>query len=140
MRLQPNQFMADWELAERIALKRVYPLVDLRGCWFHYCNAIRKRRQKMGLKFHKTLKFNQDALLLYTELQQIPLLPAKHIEGGFRAIKQKAELLGLKYAFGDMFTYFENYWLNVVSNYEWLQITQILKSSTCFRTLKTQYR
>lgn len=94
MQLQPNQFMTDWELSERNAVKRVYPLVDLRGCWFHYCSAIRKRRGKMGLKFHRLLKNSFDARLLYTELLQIPLLPVENIEDGFCAIKGRAQTLG----------------------------------------------
>lgn len=68
----------------------------------------------MGLKFQTLLKYNSEARLLYTELLQIPLLPAEDIEDGFRELKQKAENLGLSRGFKDMFTYFLNYWLNVV--------------------------
>lgn len=117
MNLQPNQFMTDWELSERVALRRVYPGIDLRGCWFHYCNAIRRRRQKMGIKFHRLLEANKKAKLIYRQLQLIPLLPAEYIVDGFEEICHKARVQHFDKYFQDMFVYFQKYWLNVVSLY-----------------------
>lgn len=85
------------------------------------------------------LKDKADARLLYTELLQIPLLPAENIEDGFREIKGKAGALGLSHGFRDLFKYFENYWLNVVSIKIWFQMAQSFYSFMCFRTLKTRY-
>lgn len=108
--------MADWEKAQRIALRQLYPEVDIRGCWFHFNRAIIRRRQKMGIHFHRLLKNDQNALLIYKALQQIPLLPAENIVDGYYSIKNKAETDGLSRGFKQMFTYFESYWLTVVSD------------------------
>lgn len=114
LKLQPHLFMTDWEEAQRKALKRIFPTVDVRGCWFHYTRAFIRRRQKLGITFNRLLKNNENALMVYKSLQQIPLLPPERIIDGYNAIKQKAEADGLIHSFKDMFEYFEKVWLNVV--------------------------
>ena len=42
--------MLDFEIALRNSLKTVWPNIHLYGCWFHYCQAVWRRVQKLGLK------------------------------------------------------------------------------------------
>ena len=37
---KPVASMSDWELAARNAIKEVYPLITIYGCWFHYTQCI----------------------------------------------------------------------------------------------------
>lgn len=93
--LKPAQFMADWEGALRLAVKQVYPAADLRGRWFHYCSAIRKKCQKVVKGFHDLKDTNEKAYAIYKQILSIPLLPPEYIEDGYFAIKHKARFDGV---------------------------------------------
>ena len=43
-------FMSDFEMGSRNAIKNVYSGVCLKGCWFHYTQAIMRRVKKVGLQ------------------------------------------------------------------------------------------
>ena len=45
-----NTFMSDFEKSSRNAVVNVYGDVRLKGCWFHYTQAIMRRVQKVGLQ------------------------------------------------------------------------------------------
>lgn len=42
-------FMTDYEYAMRNALAIQYPQAKLRCCWFHFCQAVKKKAAKLGL-------------------------------------------------------------------------------------------
>lgn len=47
-KLEPTEFITDFEPSMRKAINTVYPGIALRGCWFHYCRAIKKMAIKLG--------------------------------------------------------------------------------------------
>lgn len=107
--LKPSEIITDFEEGMRIAIRNQYPNTILRGCWFHYCAAIRKKCLKLGL--HSLLKSNDDAKIIKKELMSIPLLPIESIEEGYLLVRNKARQCGLFEKFENLFSYYENYWL-----------------------------
>lgn len=112
MNLQPKEFMTDWECAMRKALGICYPFAVLRGCWYHYCAAIRLKALKLGLVSMR--KFNPEYWVIVKMLMSIPLLPPDKILNGFEYIKKRAAYSRLITKLKAMFDYYENYWLNQV--------------------------
>lgn len=58
-KLEPKQFITDWENGMRKAISTVYPNVILHGCWYHFCAAIRRKSRSLGLS--DLLKSNEKA-------------------------------------------------------------------------------
>lgn len=114
--LQPKEIMTDFEGGMRNSIKMVYPNVILRGCWFHYCSAIRKKVVQLGL--YPLTNRNRKAKLIFKEIMSLPLLPAANIVQGFIHIKKLANVHGLLGRFIGFFTYFESFWLLEVSYME----------------------
>lgn len=110
--LEPNEFITDFETGMRNAIQRCYPGVRLRGCWFHFCAAVRKKLLKLGL--HKLLKINHLARRIKKMLMCLPLLPAESFAQGYEFIKLKANEWEISRELRDVFIYFEQYWFKVV--------------------------
>lgn len=87
-KLEPSGLMTDWEAGMRKALRICFPNADLRGCWFHYCQAIRKKFAKLGL--HYTLVSSMDARMVKQAIMALPLLPPEKFEEGYDHIKDIA--------------------------------------------------
>lgn len=113
LKLEPDEFITDFEQAMRNAIQKRYPNAVLRGCWYHFCAAIRKKMMSLGL--HSLLKSNSKAAKIKIMLMNLPLLPAKHFSEGYQHIKCKARKYGLLQKFQKFFVYFENYWFAQVS-------------------------
>lgn len=109
-KLKPVEFMTDYEDGMRLAIKKHWPTVTIRGCWFHYSKAILKRCRKLGLA--KLLKENDNAKAIKKQLAALPLLPANQIEEGFTVIKKLATKKKLSKRFERLFSYVGRYWLN----------------------------
>ena len=74
---KPVASMSDWELAARNAIKEVYPLITIYGCWFHYTQCIWRKTQKLGLS--NAFKNNFQIQTFVRQLMAIPFLPASLI-------------------------------------------------------------
>lgn len=112
-KLEPAEFMTDFEDGMRLAIKSRWPNVPIRGCWFHLKKRIHSRCIKTGL--HKTLKNNVNGRTLKKMLQNLPLLPENLINEGFSSVQLFAREKQLEQSFGGLFSYFKRYWLNQVS-------------------------
>lgn len=110
--LNPLEMMTDFEAGMRNAIRKCYPGAALRGCWFHYSDAIRKRFLKLGL--HSILKSSSDARLIKYQLMSLPLLPAQNFEEGYLHVKNTAIEYNLTEDLKPIFLYYENYWLDQV--------------------------
>lgn len=108
-KLEPAGLMSDWEAGMRNALQICYPTAKLRGCWYHYCAAIRKKCLKLGL--HSVLKSDASARLIKHQIMSLPLLPSEHFLEGYQHIKETAVEAKLLTKFKPLFQYFENYWI-----------------------------
>lgn len=114
-KLKPKGLMTDWEAGMRNALRKCYPEATLRGCWYHFCAAIRKKCLVIGL--HSILKCNADARLIKKLITSLPLLPPENFEEGYAHIKNMANEFDLSSEFETLFSYFENYWINQVLSF-----------------------
>lgn len=112
-KLRPAEIMTDYEDGMRLAIKKRWIGVAIRGCWFHFCRAISKKCRKLGMT--SLLKENRVARIIRKKLMSIPLLPANQIENGSKWIQKFARKKGLSDRFSKLFKYFGSYWLNQVS-------------------------
>jgi hypothetical protein len=77
----------DFETATWRALRSVYSEIDLVGCFFHWCQAVRRRMDQEGLAKSTTSTEERRICRL---LLALPLLPAQFIRRSFENIKQQA--------------------------------------------------
>lgn len=115
LKLGPNLFMTDFEGGLRKALAICFPNAALKGCWFHYTQALRKNAIRFGLS--ALLKENSIAKQILRSLMCLPLLPPNKILEGYQCIKQCAADNRLMGKFRRFFGYFESYWLVQVTNF-----------------------
>lgn len=98
-----TEFMADYELATRKAVRKHFPNAILAGCYFHYCQAIRKAAKRHGLsidaRFAAAIK----------EISSLALLPNNFVVRGFKHI-------GKKFSNSVRWGRFSNYWNNQWKN------------------------
>lgn len=106
--MKPAEIMTDYEDGMRLAIKRYWPNVVIRGCWFHMARAVNKRHRRLGLSKIK----NKNRKIIKRMLLCIPLLAADRIQEGFQAIIAFAKKKRLFKRFAMLFKYFERYWLN----------------------------
>lgn len=115
LKLNPTEFMTDFEGGLRKAIENLYPHAALRGCWFHFCQALRKNALRFGL--NSLLKEEPEAKLILKALMCLPLLPENRILEGYWHIKHSAVENGFMHAFRKFFNYFESYWIVKVENF-----------------------
>lgn len=110
--LEPSTIMTDYEDGLRKAIRKHWPGVDIRGCWWHLKRAVHKKCMAIGMG--KLLNKSAEARLIKRMLTNIPLLPADLIKEGFNSVKEYAAKKKMIRNFDEVFTYFENYWLKQV--------------------------
>lgn len=112
IKLSPQSIHSDYEASLVRALRNVYPESKITGCWFHYCQALRKRfRYGKQNEMFRDLINNSDAYNLYKKLLSLPLLPAARIPEGFDIIKKEIFKKGFSKFFKSNLEYFDKYWL-----------------------------
>lgn len=109
--LEPASIMTDWEMGMRKALRLCYPHCILRGCWFHYCQSLRKKFIKLGLA--SLLKMDDFAKKISQQFMSLPLLPKEHFEAGLNYIKRLIPGYQLLASFRQFLSYF-NFWVRQV--------------------------
>ena len=80
-----EEIIVDFEKAVWGALRMCLPVVSVRGCWFHWAQAVYRRVKKYGLR---NAYMHQVYIRAYVrELMALPNLPASHIEPAFLEMK-----------------------------------------------------
>lgn len=102
-----KSIIMDFELAMRNALKNIYPNTELNTCWFHFCQAAKRRARKLP-NFVNAVATNEEARSAYYKLLALPLLPAKDIIPTFGLVKTQVEQ---NKAVTEFFNYFEKQWI-----------------------------
>lgn len=102
-------FMTDFEIPMRNALKAVHPLVELKSCWFHFCQCARRRVSKIP-NLAKLIRTNDHARELYKKFLALALLPHYEIIPAFNKIKAEALSIFSK-QFHPFLGYFEKQWI-----------------------------
>lgn len=112
-KLQPAELMTDFEKGLRKSITKVYPNTEVRGCWFHFCQALRKKSRALGLQ---TLQAqNASANIIIKEFMSLPLLPPEKIVEGFNQIIGSIREHGLTNEFKKFTAYFKNFWMKQVN-------------------------
>lgn len=107
-----QSFTTDYEIAMRKALNSFSPSSTLYSCYFHYCQAVKKRAfQTDG--FVKLISSNMNAKSVYYRLMCLPLLPSEHIDQAFIDLKQEADKID-KHGFHSFLKYFKAQWIKKV--------------------------
>ena len=108
---QVEMVMCDYERAIWNSLRAVWPTARVKGCWFHYCQAIYKRvkHEKLGNGFFNHIQVHKMARRLMTlalvDRNSIPLL--------FAELKRKYEpQINTSPGVKNLFNYFEKFWLH----------------------------
>lgn len=107
--LKPAIIMTDWEAGMRCAIRRTFPDCALKGCWYHYCAAIRKKLISLGLRHE--LKKNAKARITKQMIMSLPLLPNEKFDEGYAYIKSLTKEHKLWKKFENFFAYYDSYWI-----------------------------
>ncbi|CAF0969509.1 unnamed protein product [Brachionus calyciflorus] len=75
--LNPKYVMADFEKASRHAIQYHFPNIIIKGCWFHFKQAIFRRAVRIGLKQHYSKDEYRDFINL---LGALALIPIEHVQ------------------------------------------------------------
>lgn len=102
----------DFEKAERLALGQLRTGIPVLGCWFHFCQALRKMMATMGELF-ELVRNNENVKTIFAQFQCLPLLPAHLIENTFRNLAKKALKTTVK--FDRFIDYFNREWMKIVT-------------------------
>ncbi|XP_046577176.1 uncharacterized protein LOC124285076 [Haliotis rubra] len=104
-----KRVMADSEREVWQAVRGLLPMVEIRGCLFHWEQAIRRKVQALGLDVSIFQCVTSETIIskLIKKLMALPYLHHPHIPDQFAAIKATTEDTSLY----PLFTYAENTWL-----------------------------
>lgn len=113
--LDPLSFMTDYETSSRNALRVVYPAVDLKGCYFHFTQAVQRKGANLqkSEQFFKKINETGDMNRLFHKFLALPLLPHTNIIEAFNNLKCVAATYGS--TFTNFIKYFEQQWIIEVS-------------------------
>lgn len=111
-KLEPTEFMSDFEAGLRKAIANVYPNAKIRGCWFHYCKALRQKGHSLVVQ--TTRSQNAIAKMIMKEFMSLPLLPPGKFVEGFSQILTSIQENGLSKEFKKFVKYFNNFWMKQV--------------------------
>lgn len=108
-KMKPAEFITDFEPAMRKAIRIRYRKAIIRGCWYHYSAAIRKKMLEQ--KLFGLIKWNHKARIIKVMMQGLPLLPPEEFNAGFSHVKRRAREWNLFAKFKKFFSYFEQFWI-----------------------------
>ncbi|CAF1146805.1 unnamed protein product, partial [Brachionus calyciflorus] len=107
IQLNPNRVMADFETASTNALKYHFPNIEIKGCWFHFRQAINRRSVRIGLKQH----LHRDNYRKFQNaLGALALIPADRINDGLKIIKT---FMPSDSKCKDLYDYFQRQWVKM---------------------------
>lgn len=112
LKLEPFIVMTDYEDGLRKAVKKCWPNVSIRGCWWHYKRAVHKKCISFGMA--KIFKKRAEAREIKRMLTNIPLLPEESVVEGYARVKEYARKKNMLESFRETFKYYEQYWLKQV--------------------------
>lgn len=115
MNLNGATFITDYEASLRRAIKSSFLDTKLYGCWFHYCQAVRRQITTKHKQLAQFIRQNSKASVEYHKILSLPLLPSAQIVSVFGKIKDDIGKLERHYEFTNFLLYFEKQWLTKVS-------------------------
>lgn len=110
--LSGSGIIIDFEKAERQAISKLKTGIKIFGCFFHFCQALRRKLASMGQLFE--LVRNQEKVKnIFSQFQCLALLPAAEIEDSFKKLAKKA--LKETILFANFIDYFDREWIKIVT-------------------------
>ena len=83
---EPQTSMSDYEAASSNAVQQVFEGIEIKGCWFHFAQAILKKVRNIGL----ATKYDEDTVKKKVRcVMALPLLPSSEIEEGLHDIEKQ---------------------------------------------------
>lgn len=113
-RMEAAGFMTDFEQALQKALRITFPEAKIRGCWFHFCQALRRKISQNYRGLGAYIRSSKDAKDMYYKLLCLPLLPPKDIKLTFYVIKEHIVQFDVNGKYNDFLKYFERQWITTV--------------------------
>ncbi|CAG5093259.1 Protein of unknown function, partial [Cotesia congregata] len=108
---QPTTCLTDHELAMRNAVKKIYPDIINRTCYFHYSQAlIKNAKEKKVITSNSSTYSNPELFYVINLLKYLAFLPAHCINVTYEAVKEEAKNY-FEDLFNDFFEYYEDQWL-----------------------------
>lgn len=119
--VRPNRALSDYESAMRNAIAGEYPNIDMRCCWFHFCQSVKKNASKIAGFVHM-IRSNLLEREIYYKLMCVPLLPPEMICTAFEILKKKSARI-THAQFHEFLEYYERQWINRVRLLYFLQVS-----------------
>lgn len=109
--IEGSSIIIDFERAMRLALIKLNTKIDILGCWFHFCQSLRRKLASMSELF-KQVRSNEKLKSIFRQFQCLALLPHDIIETTF--IELSKEALKLSDKFAPFIDYFNSEWIKIV--------------------------
>lgn len=109
--LQGRGIITDFEKAMRSAINQVVPELKTFGCWFHFCQALRRKVASMKELF-ELIQNNPLCYTIFRKFQCLALLPHQKIEAVFIELCKNA--LKQSNLFCDFIDYMDKEWMKTV--------------------------
>ena len=115
-----HTFMCDFERASRNAIKNIFNDVYVKGCWFHYTQAIMRRVENVGLQREYTRSpfVNMTVRRLFALSFIRPVEVSQAVDSIEREISN-SESGGVRMKLDTLMCYFKKTWLRKYSPDEW---------------------
>lgn len=112
--LNGSGFIIDFEAAMRSALLKLIPAANVIGCWFHFCQCLRRKMASLN-KLYDAIRNDTSGAMrdMFRRYQCLALLPAEQIEPVFMKLSEDA--LKLSENFAEFIDYFHKEWINRVT-------------------------
>lgn len=114
MKIDPSKIMIDYEASMRKAVRVVWENASLKGCYFHFTQAIRRRVNSIKALSY-LVKSDANAFKIYKMFMKLPLLPLEKIESGLQTILKFQDDLKLSKNFKSFNNYFISTWVKKFS-------------------------
>ena len=110
--LSPNLLTCDFESGLIASVRIEFSATQIRGCYFHFCQAVYRHVQTLGLS---QLYINdENSRLSIRKLLALAFLPIFQIPLSFENLKSQCSQ-----ELQPLFEYFESYWINKIEHALW---------------------
>lgn len=113
---KPEIFITDFEKGLRNGLRTVFPDANLVGCWFHYCQCLRRQIINNYKPLRSFLKNSEDGMRIYRKFQSLPLLPSFLIKKAVEYLKEDIDQFGFTPKFQPFLSYYDKQWMKMVTH------------------------
>lgn len=114
--------MSDFEKSSRNAVRRIYPDVQVKGCWFHYTQSIMRRVKRVGLqREYASVPFVN---VTVRRLFALAFVPEAEVAAAIDMIDDEISECGnetVAAKMNELMNYFKKTWLQKYPPVEWNQ-------------------